>query len=56
MVTVICDLKRIHHRLQLYIQARLVSVVAMFNVLLTLFHRLHPDADTFYMSIAEFSL
>jgi len=28
----------------------------MFNVLLTLFHHLHPDADPFQMSIAEFSL
>src|SRR2546421_5163422 len=56
MVTVICGLKRIHHRLQPYIQARLALVVAMFNVLLTLFHRLHPDADPFQMSIAEFSL
>lgn len=56
MVTVVCNLKRIHHRLQPYIQARLASVVAMFNVLLTLFHHLHPDADPFQMSIAEFSL
>ena len=56
MVTVVCHLKRIHHRLQPYIRARLASVVAMFNVLLTLFHRLHPDADPFQMSIAEFSL
>jgi hypothetical protein len=56
MVTVICDLKRIHHRLGAYIQARLASVVAMFNVLLTLFHRLHPESDPFKMSIAEFSL
>jgi hypothetical protein len=56
MVTVVCDLKRIRHRLWPYIQARLASVVAMFNVLLTLFHRLHPDADPSQMSIAEFSL
>ncbi len=56
MVTVVCGLKRIHHRLWPYIQARLASVVAMFNVLLTLFHQLHPDADPFKMSIAEFSL
>ena len=56
MVTVVCHLKRIHHRLQPYIRARLASVVAMFNVLLTLFHHLHPDADPFKMSIAEFSL
>lgn len=56
MVTVVCDLKRIHHRLRPYIQARLASVVAMFNVLLTLFHQQYPDADPFKMSIAEFSL
>ena len=56
MVTVVCDLKRIHHRVSEYIQARLASVVAMFNVLLTLYHRLHPDADPFQMRIAEFSL
>jgi hypothetical protein len=56
MLTVVCDLKRIRHRLPPYIQARLASVVAMFNVLLTLFHRFHPDADPSQMSIAEFSL
>jgi hypothetical protein len=56
MVTVVCDLKRLRHRLRPYIQARLSSVVAMFNVLLTLFHHLHPDADASQMSIAEFSL
>lgn len=56
MVTVICDLKRLHHRVERHIQARLASVVAMFNVLLTLFHQAHPDADPFQMSIAEFSL
>lgn len=56
MVTVVCDLKRINHRLSPYIQARLASVVAMFNVLLGLFHCLHPDADPFQMIIAEFSL
>ncbi|HLV97470.1 MAG TPA: hypothetical protein VKT82_02230 [Ktedonobacterales bacterium] len=56
LVTVICDLKRLHHRLPAYIQARLASVAAMFNALLTLFHQVHPDADPFHMSIAEFSL
>lgn len=56
LVTVICGLKRIHHRLAPYIAGRLAAVVAMFNVLLTLFHHLHPDADPFQMSIAEFSL
>ncbi len=56
MVTVICDLKRLRHRLAAYIQARLAAVVAMFNLLLTLFHQLHPEADPTQMSIAEFSL
>ena len=56
MATLVCDLKRIRHRVAVYIQARLAFVLAMFNVLLDLFHQLHPDADPFQMSIAEFSL
>lgn len=56
MVTVVCDLKRIHHRVDAYMQARLAAVGAMFNLLLTLFHQIHPDADPTQMSIAEFSL
>jgi hypothetical protein len=56
LVTVICDLKRIRHRSSEYIQTRLSYVSAMFNVLLDLFHIIHPDADPYQMSIAEFSL
>jgi hypothetical protein len=56
LVTVICDLKRIRHRLAVYIQTRLAFVSAMFNVLMDLFHKIHPDADPYQMSIAEFSL
>ena len=56
MVTVICSLKHIRHRLKAYIQARLAFVTAMFNVLLRVFHQLHPEADVYQMSIAEFSL
>ena len=56
LFTAICDLKRLHHRVERNIQARLASVVAMFNVLLTLFHQDYPDVDLFQMSIAEFSL
>ena len=56
LLTVICDLRRMYHRLEAFMQARLASVVALFNVLLTLFHRLHPDADPLRMNIAEFSL
>jgi len=44
MVTVICDLKRMRHRVEDYVTARLACVSAMFNVLLELFHDLHPDA------------
>jgi hypothetical protein len=55
MVTVICDLKRIHHRLAPSSQARLAAVAAMFNLLLTLVHQRHPDANPTQMSIAEFS-
>ena len=56
MVTVICDLKRKNHRLATYIRARKAYVTAMFNVLLAVFHQLHPEADIYQMSIAEFSL
>lgn len=56
MVTTVCHLKKMSHRLASYLQARLAFVGAMFNVLLGLFHQLHPEADRFQMSIAEFSL
>ena len=56
MVTNVCELKRIRHRLAAYVEAPLAFVTAMFNVLLKLFHKLHPEADPFGMSIAEFSL
>jgi len=56
LVTVVCDLKRMRHRLAVYIQTRLAYVSAMFNVLLDLFHSIHPGADPYKMSIAEFSL
>ena len=56
MVTVICDLKRMHHRVDVYVATRFACVSAMFNVLLDLYHDLHPDAHPLQMSIAEFSL
>ena len=56
MLTVICKAKKMHHRLQAYLEARLAYTAAMFNVLLNLFHQLHPDADPYQLSIAEFSL
>lgn len=56
MVTVVCSLKKLHHRVCSYLKAHLAFVAVMFNVLLELFHQLHPQADPFQMSIAEFSL
>ena len=56
LVTVVCGLKRIRHRLVVYIHTRLAYVSAMFNILLDLFHSIHLDADPYKMSIAEFSL
>lgn len=49
---VICDLKRIRHRLATYIQIRSSYVFAMFNVLQNLFHAFHPDAIPYQLSIA----
>jgi hypothetical protein len=56
MVTTVCHLKKISHRLTAYVQARLAFVVAMFNILLGLFHKSNTHASPFQMSIAEFSL
>lgn len=56
MVTTVGHLKKIHHRFEAYLQARLAFVCAMFNVLLGLFHKLHTETHPFQMSIAEFSL
>jgi hypothetical protein len=54
--TVVCPAKKIFHRAEDYIEARLAYTVAMFNVCLALFHQLHPEVSPFKMSIAEFSL
>jgi hypothetical protein len=56
MVTVVCQLKKIYHRVQDYIFMRLGLVAAMFNSLYALFHQLHPEQSKFKLSIAEFSL
>jgi hypothetical protein len=56
MLTLVAHLKHIFERAIPYIQSRLAATMAMFNVLLALFHQLHPEADPFQMSIAEFSL
>ena len=56
MVTTVCGLKRLYHRARSYLRAHLAFVAAMFNLLPELFHQLHPQADPFQLSIAEFSL
>jgi hypothetical protein len=55
LVAVVCGLKRIRHRLGVYIKTRLAYVSTMFNILLDLFHFIHLDADPYQVSIAEFS-
>lgn len=56
MLTLVAHFKHLFERTATYIDSRLAATTAMFNVLLALFHQLHPDADPFQMSIAEFSL
>ena len=56
MVTVVCGLKRLHHRTHGYLKTHLAFVAARFNILLGLFHSLHPAAEPSQLSIAEFSL
>jgi hypothetical protein len=56
LLTVVCQMKKIYHRVAAYIEARMAYTAAMFNVLLALFHQLHPDAPSHQLSIAEFSL
>ena len=56
MVTVVCHLKHLRHRVADYLWARFAYVAAMFNTLSALFHQLHPEESPFKMSIAEFSL
>ena len=58
MVTVVCGLKRLRHRVADYITARLAYVSVMFNVLLDLSRHLDPNpkADPYRMSIAQFFL
>ena len=56
LVAVICDLKRIRHKLTEHIQTRLSYISIMFNLFLDLFHLVHPDTVTYQINITEFSL
>jgi predicted DNA-binding transcriptional regulator AlpA len=56
MLTTVCHLKKIGHRVWAYVRARLAFVVAAFN-LLTQWNGLQPDeAGVVHLSIAQFSL
>ena len=56
LLTVVCNAKKIFHRVADYIETRLAYMAVMFNVLLSLYHQLHPEQPPHKMSIAEFSL
>jgi hypothetical protein len=56
MLTTVCHLKKVGHRVWKYFQARLAFTMAAFNVLVQ-WHGLKPDANGFVpLSIAEFTL
>jgi hypothetical protein len=56
MLTCVCHLKKVSHRVWAYFETRLAFTVAIFNPLIQ-WHGLQPNEDGFvYLSIAEFSL
>lgn len=56
MLTTVCHLKKVSHRVWAYFKARLAFTMAAFNMLAQ-WHGLQPDEDGFiHLSIAEFSL
>ena len=56
MLTTISHLKKVSHRVDAYLRARLAFTVAAFNILVQ-WHGLQPDETGFVpLSIAEFSL
>jgi hypothetical protein len=56
MLTAVCHLKKVLHRVWAYFQARLAFTLAAFNVLVQ-WHGLEPDSqELIRLSIAEFSL
>jgi len=56
LLTVVAHAKKMYHRAEAYIGARLAYTAAMFNVCLGLFHQRHPSESPYQISIAEFSL
>lgn len=58
MVTMVCGLKKVFHRVCRYFEARLAYIAAMFNVLLSLNRLLNPEADPHdrLLHIAQYAL
>ena len=55
LLTVVCHAKKMFHRTQAHLEARLAYAAAMFNVLIALDRQFHAD-HAFKLSIAELSL
>lgn len=56
MLTTVCHLKKVAHRVWSYFESHLGYTMALFNILVQ-WHGLQPDDDGFvHLSIAEFSL
>jgi hypothetical protein len=58
LVTMVCGLKKVFHRVSRHFHARLAYVAAMFNTLLALNRSLQPDADPYdrLVHIAQYAL
>jgi hypothetical protein len=52
----IFDVDGVFHHSEDHLQVYLTYLAAMFNMLLDVFHDLHPKAAPYKLSIAEFSL
>lgn len=56
MLTTVCHLKKVAHRVWSYFESRQGYTLALFNILVR-WHGLHSDDNGYvYLSIAEFSL
>jgi hypothetical protein len=58
MLTGVCRLKHLFHRVRVYLQAHLAYLAALFNLILRLNRRLHPDAPKHdrLLHLASYSL
>jgi len=46
MLIVVCHMNKIFHRVSDYIDTRLAYTMTMYNVLLALYHEIHPSAPS----------